>query len=59
MSSLGTAIAASCSDMTVINIFTEKCNLKFILFTVIGKYCSLNGANEGESGSGVFFFFFN
>lgn len=37
VSSLGIAIASSCSDMTVINIFTEECNLKFILFTVIGK----------------------
>lgn len=52
MSSLGVAIASSCSDMTVINIFTEECNLKFILFTVIGKYCNLNGENEEESGSG-------
>lgn len=55
VSSLGIAIASSCSDMTVINIFTEECNLKFILFIVIGKYCSLNGENKGESGSGWFF----
>lgn len=51
VSSLGFAIASSCADMTVINIFTEGCNLKFILFTVIGKYCSLNGENEGQFGS--------
>lgn len=52
--SLGIAIASSCADMTVINIFTKERNLKFILFTVIDKYCSLNGENKGESGSGWF-----
>lgn len=52
VSSLGVTIASSSSDVTVINTFTEKCNLKFILFTVIGKYCSLSDENEGESGSG-------
>lgn len=51
MSSLSIAIASSCAAMTVINIFTEGCNLKFVLFTVIGKCCSLGGENEGESGS--------
>lgn len=55
MSSLGATIASSCSDVAVINTFTEKCNLKFILFPVIGKYCSLSDENEGESGSGWFF----
>lgn len=48
VSSLGIAIASSCAVMTVINIFTERCNLKFVLFTVIGKCCSLSGENEGN-----------
>jgi len=52
VSSLGIAISSSCSDTTVINVFTEECNLKFVLFTVIGKSCRLKGENERDSGSG-------